>query len=127
MENIKINSNKNFGIVFFIFFLIIAIYPLLNNGGVRYWSLVLSLIFLILGIINSNILTPFNHAWFKFGIFLGKIVSPLIMGVIFFIIVTPIAITMRVLRKDLLRLKFNNSNSYWIKKNETKSTMKNQF
>ncbi|WP_440697530.1 SxtJ family membrane protein [Candidatus Pelagibacter sp. HIMB1709] len=127
MENIKINSNKNFGIVFFIFFLIIAIYPLLNNGGVRYWSLVLSLIFLILGIINSKILTPFNYAWFKFGIFLGKIVSPLIMGVIFFIIVTPIAIIMRVLRKDLLGLKFDNSDSYWIKKNETKSTMKNQF
>ncbi|WP_440680412.1 SxtJ family membrane protein [Candidatus Pelagibacter sp. HIMB1623] len=127
MENIKINSNKNFGLVFFIFFLIIAIYPLLNNGDVRYWSLVLSLIFLILGIINSKLLTPLNKLWFKFGIFLGKIVSPLIMGVIFFIIVTPIAIIMRVLRKDLLGLKFDNSNSYWIKKNETKSTMKNQF
>ena len=127
MSEIKISSNKNFGLVFFIFFLIIGIYPLLNNEGIRYWSLVISLIFLILGTINSNLLTPLNKFWFKFGIFLGKIVSPLIMGVIFFIIVTPIAIIMRVLRKDLLGLKFNNSNSYWIKKNETKSTMKNQF
>ena len=89
--------------------------------------MVLSIIFLILGILNSPILSPLNKIWFKFGIFLGKIVSPLIMGIIFFLIVTPIAILMRLLRKDLLNLKYNNNESYWIKKSGPKSKMKNQF
>ena len=80
------SSNKSFGLVFFIVFLLIGVYPLLNQGELRMWSLVVSLIFLVLGILNSKILTPLNRAWFKFGMFLGKIVSPLIMGVIFFTI-----------------------------------------
>ena len=123
----KLPSNKNFGIVFFVVFLIVAIYPLINNNGIRIWSIVLALIFLILGIINSKFLTPFNKAWFKFGILLGKIVSPFVMGVIFFFVVTPIGFLMRMLKKDLLNLKFNKDNSYWIKNNGPKSKMKNQF
>ena len=91
------------------------------------WSLVISIIFLILGLINSKILTPLNRLWFKFGIFLGKIISPIIMALIFFIVVTPIGLIMRLLRKDLLNLKYNKSRSYWIKKNGPKSKMKNQF
>ena len=126
-NNIKISSNKNFGIVFFFVFLIVSLYPLLNGGIIRYWSLVLSILFLILGLLNSNILTPLNKLWFKFGIFLGKIVSPLIMGLIFFLVVTPIAFIMRLLGKDVLNLKYNNNNSYWIEKVGPKSKMKNQF
>ena len=84
MNDIKIGSNKSFGIVFFIFFLLVSIYPLVNNENIRVWSLILSIIFLILGILNSKILTPMNKLWFKLGIFLGKIISPLIMGIIFF-------------------------------------------
>jgi hypothetical protein len=87
----------------------------------------ISLLFLILGIINSKILTPLNKAWFKFGIFLGKIISPFIMGIIFFLVVTPIAFLMRMLKKDLLNLKYSKNSSYWIKKTDPKSTMKNQF
>ena len=121
------SSNRSFGIVFFVFFLIISLLPILNDNDIRYWSLILSIIFLILGLINSNILTPLNNLWFKFGIFLGKIISPIIMGIIFFIIVTPIGVIMRILRKDLLNLKFNNKNTYWIEKNGPKSKMKNQF
>jgi len=121
------SSNRNFGIVFFVFFLIISLSPILIDNDIRYWSLILSIIFLILGLINSNILTPLNNLWFKFGIFLGKIISPIIMGIIFFIIVTPIGVIMRILRKDLLNLKFNNKNTYWIEKNGPKSKMKNQF
>ena len=127
MTEVKINSNKSFGLVFFIVFLIIATYPLINNQNIRIWSLAIALIFLILGLINSNFLTPLNKIWFKFGIFLGKIISPVIMGVIFFFVVTHIAFLMKILKKDLLNLKFNSENSYWIKKNESNSKMKNQF
>ena len=127
MNEIKISSNRNFGIVFFIVFLVIAIYPLINSSEIRFWSLILSLLFLLLGLIDSKILTPFNKLWFKFGIFLGKIISPLVMGIIFFFVVTPIGFIMRLLSKDILNLKYNNENSYWIKKTGPKSKMKNQF
>mgnify|MGYP006100746621 CR=1 FL=1 len=126
-NNIKIGSNRSFGIVFFIVFLLISFYPLINGENLRYWSLFVSLIFLILGFFNSKILTPLNKIWFKFGILLGKIISPLVMGFIFFVVVTPIGLLMRMLQKDLLNLKFNNNKSYWIKKNGPKSKMKDQF
>ena len=121
------STNRNFGIVFFIFFLIISLYPLLNDSDIRYWSFILSLIFLLLGLFNSKILSPLNKLWFKFGIIIGKIVSPVIMFVIFFLVVTPIGIIMRLLNKDLLNLKFNGKQSYWIKKDCLTSKMKNQF
>ena len=124
---IKIGSNKSFGIVFFLVFLLIAIYPLINNGELRIWSLVIAIIFFILGLINSKVLTPLNKLWFKFGLLLGKIVSPLIMGIIFFLVVTPTAFIMRIIGKDLLNLKFNNKKTNWIEKKGPKSKMKNQF
>ena len=127
MDNIKISSNRSFGIVFFIVFILIAFYPLINQGEIRIWSVLISLLFLILGIINSKILTPLNKVWFKFGILLGKIISPIVMGLIFFLVVTPIAFLMRMLKKDLLNLKFSKNNSYWVEKTDSKSTMKNQF
>ena len=124
----KLPSNRNFGIVFFVVFLIISFYPLTYNGDISRWSLVISLIFLILGLINSKILTPLNWIWFKFGILLGRIISPIIMALIFFGVVTPIGLIMRLFRKDLLNLKYNKiSKSYWIEKNGPKSKMKNQF
>ena len=124
---IKIGSNKSFGIVFFLVFLLIAIYPLINYEGLRIWSFIISIIFLFLGLINSKFLTPFNKLWFKFGLLLGRIVSPVIIGIIFFFVVTPTAFIMRIIRKDLLNLKFNKSSSYWIKKGNTKTSMKKQF
>ena len=127
MDDIKISSNRSFGIVFFIVFLLIALYPLTYSQDVRIWSVIISIIFLVLGLFNSKILTPLNKLWFKFGIFLGKIISPIIMGIIFFLVVTPIGILMKILKKDLLNLKYNNDESYWIEKNEPKSKMKNQF
>ena len=126
-NNIKIGSNRSFGIVFFVFFLLVAVYPLLKGGDLRVWSIILSFVFLILGILNSIILSPLNKLWFKFGLMIGRIVSPIIMGIIFFIVVTPIGLLMRLIRKDLLKLKFNNNNTYWIDKNDPKSKMKNQF
>ena len=127
MNEVKIGSNKSFGIVFFVVFLIISLYPIINNESIRLWSLIISLTFLILGIINSSLLSPLNKLWFKFGIFLGKIISPVIMGIIFFLVVTPIGIIMRLIGKDVLNLKYNNSKSYWIEKTGPKSKMKNQF
>ena len=127
MDDTKIGSNKSFGIVFFIVFLLIAFYPLINQENIRIWSLIVSLIFLILGLKNSNILSPLNKIWFKFGILLGKIVSPIVMGMIYFLVVTPTGLLMRLFGKDILNLKFNNEKSYWIEKKEPKSKMKNQF
>ena len=127
MADVKIGSNRSFGIVFFIVFLLIAIYPLINNEDIRIWSLLVSLIFLVLGLINSNILSPLNKLWFKFGILLGKIISPIIMAIIFFLVVTPIGLMMRIISKDLLNLKFSDYRSYWIEKTGPKSKMKNQF
>ncbi len=126
-SEIKIGSNKNFGIVFFIFFLIISLWPKLNGNEINYFVLILSLIFLFLGLLNSKILYPLNKLWFKFGIVLGKIISPLIMGIIFFLVVTPIGLIMRLLGKDVLNLRYNKSNSYWIEKDGPESKMKNQF
>ena len=126
-QKIKTSSNKSFGIVFFIVFLIIALYPMIKDGDIRLWSLILSLIFLILGLINSIILTPLNRLWFKFGIFLGKIVSPIILGIIFFLVVTPTGVLLRLFGKDVINLKCNKNNSYWIKKTGPKSKMKDQF
>ena len=127
MDDVKIGSNRSFGIVFSIVFLIIGIYPLINNHELRIWSLIIAIIFLILGSLNSKVLTPFNKLWFKFGLLLGRIVSPIIMGLIFFLVVTPIAFMMRIIGKDLLNLKFNKDKSYWIEKTGPKSKMKNQF
>ena len=127
MDEIKRSSNRSFGIVFFIVFLLIALYPLTYNGEIRIWSTIVSLIFLILGLLNSKILFPLNKLWFKFGILLGRLISPLIMGIIFFLLVTPIGLVMRLLGKDVLNLKYNKNKSYWIEKNGPKSKMKNQF
>ena len=126
-KDIKISSNRSFGIVFFIVFLIISLYPLLNSENIRIWSLIISVIFLILGLFNSKFLNPLNKIWFKFGLLLGKIISPVVMGFIFYFVVTPIALLMRLLQKDLLNLRFNKNNTYWIKKSGPKSKMKNQF
>ena len=126
-QKIKIGSNKSFGIVFSIVFLVIAFWPMLNGNEINYWLLAISIVFLILGLINSKILTPLNKIWFKFGILLGNVIAPIVMGIIFFLIVTPTSIIMKLLGKDLLNLKKNNNNSYWIEKNNQKSKMKNQY
>ncbi len=126
-QNIKSPSNRNFGIVFTIVFIIIGLWPLINNGEIRYWAILIAVIFLILGLLNSRLLNPFNKIWFKFGILLSKIVSPVVMGIIFFLVVTPIGLLMKIFKKDLLNLRFNSDDTYWIKKTDNKSNMKNQF
>ncbi len=127
MNDIKISSNRSFGLVFFVVFLLISIYPFLHGQNLRFWSLIVAIIFLALGLLNSKILTPLNKIWFKFGLLLGSIVSPVIMSIIFFFVVTPISFVMKILGKDILNLKRNNNNTYCVEKSGPKSKMKNQF
>lgn len=127
LKNFKLPSNRNFGIVFFIFFLIIAFWPLLNANNIRIWSLTISIIFLILGILNSNYLTPLNKIWMKIGALLGNIVSPIIMGIIYFGVICPTSFLMKIFGKDILRLNKNNDQTYWISKDNSNNNMRNQF
>ena len=126
-EKIKLPSNRNFGIVFSIVFLIIAIWPILNQNEIRIWSIIISLIFLILGLINSKFLSPLNKAWFKFGLILGSVIAPVVMGVIYFLVVTPTGLIMKALGKDILGLKRNKNNTYWLEKDNSNNNLKNQF
>tara|TARA_B100000795_G_scaffold213321_1_gene166984 strand:- start:201 stop:590 length:390 start_codon:yes stop_codon:yes gene_type:complete len=126
-NEIDIGSNKSFGLVFSAFFLIISLFPLFEDGNIKIWAIMLAIIFLILGLLNSSILSPLNKIWFKFGILLGSFVSPIIMGIVFFAIVTPTSLIMKMLGKNLLGLKRNNKKSYWIERSSIKSKMKNQF
>ena len=126
-DKIEISSNKSFGLVFSVVFLIISLFPLFKDGNIKIWAIVIAITFFILGLLNSKILSPLNKIWFKFGILLGNFVSPLIMGIVFFLVVTPTGIFMRLLGKDIIKLKKNNKKSYWIEKSSTKSDMKNQF
>ena len=120
-------NNRSFGILFFIVFLLVAIWPVINSEPIRIWSIIISTLFLILGITNSKILTPLKRGWIKLGEILGKVVAPIIMGFIYFIIITPIGILMRLFGKDLLNIKFNKNKSYWIKREKNINTMKRQF
>ena len=127
MHKLKIGSNRSFGIIFFIVFLIIALWPILNSENIRVWSLIISIFFLFLGIFNSKLLTPLNKLWMKFGLLLGKIVSPIVMTIIFFGVVTPTGLIMRIFGKDILKLNKNNNDSYWENRDNSNNNMNNQF
>ena len=124
---IKLPTNRNFGIVFSIVFLIIALWPLLKQNDLRLWSLSISGIFFVLGLLNSKLLAPLNKIWFKFGMLLGSFIAPIVMGIVFFFVVTPTGLIMKLLRKDLLNLKKNKKETYWLDKDNSNSSLKNQF
>ena len=128
-SKIKIGSNRSFGLVFFVVFFIIAFWSFRGNlNEIKILPLFISLIFLILGLIKSNLLTPLNKIWFKFGIILGAIISPIVMAVVFFLVVTPTGLIMRIMGKDLLKRKYDKTKqSYWIKRDQAIGTMKRQF
>ncbi len=123
----KISSNRSFGILFSIVFAIIAFWPIINGNPLRLWSIPISIIFLVLGLLNSKLLNPLNIIWVKFGELLGRIIAPIVMAIIYFIIVTPIGLFMRLIGKDLLNIKFSKANTYWIKREKKVSSMKKQF
>ncbi len=127
MKKKSINSNKSFGILFFVVFFLYGIWPILSSNEIRIWSLSMGIIFLILGLLNSKLLTPFHNLWLQLGTLLGRIVSPIIMFLVYFVFITPLAVIIRLFGKDLLRTKFNKSPSYWIKRGKNIGTMKKQF
>ena len=125
---VKISSNRSFGFLFFVVFLAVSLWPLKSQGDLRLWAFILSLIFLVLGVLNSKFLNPLNKLWYKFGIFLGSIISPIVMGIVFFIVVTPVGLIMRFLGKDVLRInKSKFVSTYWINREKQTNTMKKQF
>lgn len=124
--NIKRKNNITFGILFFIFFLIVGLYPLISNEPIRIWSIIVSLVFLTVTIIKPNLFTFLNKLWIKFGILLGKIISPIVMGLVFFFVVTPIGIFVKILKKDVMGLK-RGASSYWINREDKVQSMKKQF
>ena len=120
-------SNKSFGILFFVVFLIVGLWPILKSEDIRIWSIVISSIFLILGLLNSRLLNPLNKTWMKFGELLGKIIPPIVMAGIFFIVSTPMSLLIKIFGKDLLKLKFTKEHSYWIKREKNVGSMDRQF
>ena len=127
MYDQKLPSNRSFGLLFFFVFIIIGLWPIINSESIRIWSVIISLIFFILGIFNAKILTPLNKVWMSFGKLLGNFVSPLVMGIIFFGVVTPTGLILKLFSKDILNLKKNKNDTYWLKKDNSNNNMKNQF
>ena len=123
---IKKKSNVTFGIFFFILFSIIGLYPLKSGGAIKIWSVILSSVFLIITIVRPNLLTFINRLWIQLGILLGKIISPIVMGLVFFIVLTPIGILVKILKKDVMGLKRGGS-TYWINREDKLQSMKKQF
>ena len=122
------SSNRSFGILLFLVFLLIGLWPLINQGNPRQIFIIFSLIFLVLGILNSKILTPFNKLWIKFGEILGRVIAPIVMAIIYFIVLTPISLIVRLFGKDLLNLRFiKNKKTYWINRNKKIGSMRKQF
>jgi hypothetical protein len=111
------SSNRSFGLVFASVFLVVAVYPLLLGDGVRAWSLALSALFLVLALAVPRVLSPLNRAWTRFGLLLHRLVSPVVLGIMFFLVVTPMGLVMRALGKDPLRLRFDRrASTYWIER-----------
>ncbi len=124
----KNTQNRSFGILFFLVFLAISLWPLTKKGELNIYFLSAALVFLILGLLNSNLLSPLNKGWIKFGEILGKVIAPIVMAFVYFIILTPISLLVRICGKDLIGMKFNNANNtYWIKRKKDLGTMDKQF
>ena len=122
------SSNKSFGLLFFIIFLILGLWPLKNGENLNFYFITVSVIFLLLGLINSRLLSPLNKLWIKFGEILGTIIAPLVMALVYFVILTPVSFIVRILGKDLLGLKFlKEKETYWIKRKKNLGSMKKQF
>jgi len=122
------SSNRSFGILFFIVFLIFGVWPLKNGENLNYYFIIFSGIFLLLGLLNSKLLSPLNKIWIKFGEILGIIIAPIIMALVYFVILTPVSLVVRVFGKDILGLKFiNKQQTYWINRKKNMGSMRKQF
>ena len=126
-NNPEISSEKSFGLVFSIVFLIISLYPIINSEELRIWALILSFVFLFVALFLSKLLVYPNKIWFKFGLILGSIIAPVVMAIVYFLTVLPTGVMMRLFGKDLLNQKFNDKETYWITRKDPIGPMKNQF
>ena len=127
MKN-NISSNRSFGLVFSIFFFTIFSYNFFLNNDFNIYILLLSIIFLILGVLNSKILYPMNRVWIYFGYLLGKFITPVVLFILYFSIVLPTNLVLKIIGKDIMRLKYNkNTKSYWELRNKKPNSMDNQF
>jgi hypothetical protein len=124
-------SDKSFGVVFAVVFAIVGVWPLWDGGSPAYWAFGLSASFLVLALVRPRTLAPLNRLWHLAGLGLGKVVTPLVMGLIFFVTITPMALIMRMMGKDPLRLRFEpEADSYWIERNPSgpdPETLNRQF
>ena len=123
----KQNNNRSFGILLFFFFIIISLWPLLSKNEPIIWSLSIAIIFLVLAILNPKLLSPLTRLWIRLGEVIGKFISPIIIGLIFFLILTPIGLLMRIFKKDLLNLKFSKNNTYWVERKTKLNSMDKQY
>ena len=122
------SSNKSFGLLFFVVFLILGLWPLKNGESLNFYFITASVVFLILGLLNSKLLSPLNKSWIKLGEILGIIIAPIVMALVFFLILTPVSIIVRLFGKDLIGMKFSNDiKSYWIKRKKHLGSMDKQF
>ena len=122
------NQNRSFGLLFFIVFLALALWPLTKKGEINIYLISIALIFLALGLLNSKILSPLNKAWIKFGEILGRVIAPIVMAIVYFLILTPISLLVRLFGKDLIGMKFSNDiKSYWEKRKKKLGSMDKQF
>ena len=122
------NQNRSFGLLFFVVFLALALWPLIKNEILNLYLLSISLIFLLLGLLNSKLLSPLNKLWIKFGEILGLVIAPIVMAIVYFTILTPVSLVVRLFGKDLLGLKFFKKNkTYWIKRKKDLGSMNKQF
>ncbi|PCK08158.1 MAG: hypothetical protein COA42_10575 [Alteromonadaceae bacterium] len=127
---VKMGSERSFGWVFAAVFAIIAGLAYYKSGKILYWSVGVAVVLGVITLIKPSLFKPFNFVWFKFGMLLGHIIAPLVMMLIFFLVVTPIGLLMRLFGKDPLRLKRKaDQNTYWITRppESSDSSMKNQF
>lgn len=127
-DEVKMGSERGFGLVFFGFFMIVAAFPMLSGGQPRIWAGAIGLVFAALAVLKPSVLAPLNRLWFRFGLLLGKIVAPVVLSILFFLTVVPTGAIMRLLGKDLLRMKLDRSaSSYWIERETPVGSMRNQF
>ena len=130
-ETLRGSTDRAFGLIFAAVFSAIAGWPLLSGGTPHWWALVLALVFGMVAFVHPALLAPLNRLWLRFGLLLNKITSPVIMGLLFYGVMTPYAYILRWLGKDLLRLRFDPSaESYWIERKPpgpAPETIKRQF
>lgn len=130
-EEVRRSSDRSFGLVFAVAFLVVALFPMVHGREARLWALAPAAAFLGFALIRPALLTPLNRLWFRFGLLLARVTNPLIMGLVFFLVITPMAMIMRLRGADLLRLRLDReAKSYWIERTPpgpAPASMTNQF